>query len=127
MRAPGRRPLRGHPRRRIAGDENYNLTMSAVEITTARDRMDVAMVHRFLTSSYWAAGRSLETVERSLDNSLCFGAFVGGEQVAFARVISDFAVFAYLAGASIRSSADWDSTCGGTKETEMIQKLVVIN
>jgi GNAT superfamily N-acetyltransferase len=54
-------------------------------------------VHRFLTASYWAQGIPLETVRRSIDNSLCFGIYRGGEQAGFARVITDRTTFAYLA------------------------------
>jgi N-acetylglutamate synthase-like GNAT family acetyltransferase len=69
-----------------------------VEITTDRARMDVAMIHRYLSGeSYWAAGIPLEVVQRSIDHSLCFGAFEDGSQIAFARVITDCATFAYLA------------------------------
>lgn len=67
------------------------------EISTDASRIDGAMVHDFLSRSYWAAGRSREVVERSIQNSLCFGMYVGGRQVGFARVISDRAVFGYLA------------------------------
>ena len=68
-----------------------------VEITTDRSRIDVDVVHRFLSeSSYWALGRSRETVERSIRHSLCFSVLDRGQQVGFARVVSDRAVFAYL-------------------------------
>lgn len=67
------------------------------EICTDAERLDVEMIHRFLSGSYWAAGRPREVVERSIRHSLCFGVYLEGKQVAFARVISDRAVFAYLA------------------------------
>jgi GNAT superfamily N-acetyltransferase len=54
-------------------------------------------VHEFLTNSYWAKGIPVETVRRSIVNSLCFGIYHEGRQVGFARVISDRATFAYLA------------------------------
>jgi GNAT superfamily N-acetyltransferase len=66
------------------------------EISTDRARLDVALVHEFLRTSYWAEGRGRSVVERSIDHSLCFGVYQGGRQVAFARVVSDRAVFAYL-------------------------------
>ena len=66
-------------------------------ITDARERMDVAAIHAFLTRSYWARGIPLEVVERSMRHSLCFGVLRDGEQVAFARVVTDRATFAYLA------------------------------
>jgi len=68
-----------------------------LEISCDPNRIDVALVHAFLRASYWAEGRSRETVERSIGNSLCFGAYTAGRQIAFARVITDRAVFAYLA------------------------------
>jgi len=67
-------------------------------IVTERERMDVAMIHRYLSEeSYWAKGIPRELVERSIANSLCFGAFDGEAQVGFARVVTDYATFGYLA------------------------------
>jgi len=66
------------------------------EISTDPGRVDVAMVHDFLTHSYWAQGIPIETVRRSLQYSLCFGVYKRSQQVGFARVISDYATFAYV-------------------------------
>jgi GNAT superfamily N-acetyltransferase len=66
------------------------------EISTDRARLDIALVHGILGTSYWAEGRRRSVVERSIANSLCFGVYHAGQQVAFARVVSDRAVFAYL-------------------------------
>jgi N-acetylglutamate synthase-like GNAT family acetyltransferase len=68
-----------------------------LEISTDASRIDVDMVHRFLSTSYWAQGRSRDTVARSIANSIVFGAYTSGRQVAFARVITDHAVFGYIA------------------------------
>ncbi len=54
-------------------------------------------VHAFLRRSYWAEGVPLEVVERAIENSLCFGVYVPDGQVGFARVVTDYATFAYLA------------------------------
>lgn len=70
---------------------------SDFEISTNPDRIDVALVHEFLSHSYWAQGRDRATVERCIQNSLCFGVYRLKQQTAFARVITDRAVFAYLA------------------------------
>lgn len=71
--------------------------MPELRITTDRAELDVALIHRFLSQeSAWAKGIPLATVQRSLEASLCFGGFLGREQVAFARVISDYATFANL-------------------------------
>lgn len=67
------------------------------ELTDARDRIDAVAAHAYLTRSYWAEGIPLETVERSIAGSLCVAILYQGRQVAFARVISDYATFAYLA------------------------------
>ena len=67
-------------------------------ISTDRDRLDIELIQRFLSEdSYWAAGVTREVVERSIENSLCFGLHHGNEQVGFARVVTDRAAFAYLA------------------------------
>lgn len=71
--------------------------LDGVEIDTDPARLDVAMIHAFLTASYWAEGRSLEQVRRSLRNSLNFGLYLDGRQVGFARVVSDRVGFAYVA------------------------------
>jgi N-acetylglutamate synthase-like GNAT family acetyltransferase len=65
-------------------------------ISTNPKRIDLDVVHGFLTNSYWAKGISRELVAGSIENSLCFGIYEGHSQVGFARVISDFATFAYL-------------------------------
>lgn len=60
--------------------------------------MQIDTIHSFLKSSYWSLGIPKDTVITAIENSLCFGIFTDqNEQVGFARVISDFATFAYLA------------------------------
>jgi GNAT superfamily N-acetyltransferase len=68
-----------------------------LEISTNPARLDVDLVHGFLTNSYWAASRPREVVERSIANSISFGAYTSGRQVAFGRAITDRAVYAYFA------------------------------
>lgn len=65
-------------------------------LSTERERLDLNVIHGFLTECYWAKGISREIVARSLENSLCFGVYTQGKQVGFARVISDFATYAYI-------------------------------
>jgi GNAT superfamily N-acetyltransferase len=66
-------------------------------ISTDKERLNVELVHRFLKGSYWASGIPEEIVRRSIDNSLVFGVYTEDEQVGFARVVTDYATFAYLA------------------------------
>jgi GNAT superfamily N-acetyltransferase len=70
--------------------------MSAYEISTDRAHLDVDAIHAFLTQSYWSPGIPRATVARAIANSLCFGVFWQGQQVGFARVVTDKTTFAYL-------------------------------
>jgi GNAT superfamily N-acetyltransferase len=76
------------------------------EISTDRARLDIPRIHRFLsTEAYWAPGVPLDVVERSIANSVCFGVYAAdGEQVGFARVVTDRATFAWLADVYIESA-----------------------
>jgi predicted GNAT family N-acyltransferase len=65
-------------------------------LSTDRDRLDLNVIHGFLTASYWAKGIPRDLVARSLQNALCFGVYKQEQQVGFARVISDFATYAYI-------------------------------
>ena len=65
-----------------------------LEISTDLTRLDIAMIVRFLSEeSTWAIGIGRDVVERAIDNSLCFGGYLDGRQVAFARVVTDYATF----------------------------------
>lgn len=66
-------------------------------ISTDPALLDVPFIHKFLSEeAYWALGRPYETVVRSVENSLCFGVYHGAQQVGFARVVTDYATFAWL-------------------------------
>jgi GNAT superfamily N-acetyltransferase len=66
-------------------------------ISTDPARLDLDVIHNFLTNCYWAKGVPREVVARSIEHALCFGVYDGsGAQVGFARVISDFATIAYV-------------------------------
>jgi GNAT superfamily N-acetyltransferase len=66
-------------------------------ISTDKTLLDIAVIHDFIShQSYWAQGRTVETVQRSLDNSLNFGLYKNKQQVGFARVVTD-ATFAWIA------------------------------
>ena len=73
--------------------------MRGYELSTDPGRLDLDLVHRWLsTDAYWALGRSRDTVERAVAGSLNFGVFRphDGRQVAYARVVTDSATFAWL-------------------------------
>ena len=65
-------------------------------ISTDKSRLDLTLIHNFLTTSYWAAGIPLEVVRRSIEHSLSFGLYKKDQQIGYARVITDYATFAYL-------------------------------
>ena len=66
-------------------------------ISTDKSRLDISTIHRYLSEeAYWSPGIPLEIVERGIANSLCFGVYYGEALAGFARVISDYASFAYL-------------------------------
>lgn len=66
-------------------------------ISTDKTLLDIDTIQDFLSNrSYWGKGRSKELVRRSIENSICFGVYHGGGQVAFARVVSDLSVFAHM-------------------------------
>ncbi|MFC5705998.1 GNAT family N-acetyltransferase [Aeromonas eucrenophila] len=73
-------------------------TELALEISDDKGRLDVPLIHRFLSEeAYWSLGIPFSTVQRAINHSLCFGGYLAGQQVAFARVITDKATFGYLA------------------------------
>ena len=65
-------------------------------VSTDKKRIDLDVVHGFLTECYWARGIPREVVARCIENSLCFGVHGEGRQVGFGRVISDYATYAYI-------------------------------
>jgi GNAT superfamily N-acetyltransferase len=67
-------------------------------------RLDRGVIHAFLAGSYWAKGIPRDVVDRSIEGSLCFGVYDGGAQVGFARVITDFATYAYIADVFVLES-----------------------
>ena len=65
-------------------------------ISTDKNRLDLAVVHGYLSTSYWATGVPLEIVKKSIEHSLNFGVYWGEQQVGFARIITDNTTFAYI-------------------------------
>ncbi|MEM6160178.1 GNAT family N-acetyltransferase [Erwinia sp. P6884] len=86
-------------------------------ISTDKTKLDISAIHRYLTRSTWAGGIDEETVVNSVQHSLNFGVFYQGSQIGFARVITDYATFAYLCDVYIleehqgNSLGRWLMTC----------------
>jgi uncharacterized protein len=84
----------------------YEQEIGAVLVSTDPERVDFPMVHAFLRDeSYWARGVSEQALRTALSHALCFGVYRDGEQLGFARVVTDFARIAYLGDVFIKSSA----------------------
>jgi len=67
-----------------------------ITISTDKSKLNVPFIQHFLKNIYWAAGRTIEEVQTTIDHSFCFGIYLNDEQIGFARVITDYVVFAYL-------------------------------
>lgn len=65
-------------------------------ISTDPSRLDMDAIADMLTRAYWALGRPRERTERAIANSLVFGVYEGNKQIGIARIVSDYAIFAYL-------------------------------
>ncbi len=78
--------------------QTRNLPDHSLNITTDKKKLDVNYVHRYLSEqSYWSKGIPLQTVIQSIRHSYAFGLFLEEKQIGFARVITDYSTFAYLA------------------------------
>ena len=65
-------------------------------ISGDKSKLDITLIHSFITNAYWAKGRTYEEVKNTIHYSDCFGIYKNSHQVGFARVLSDYTVFAYL-------------------------------
>jgi len=71
--------------------------MPTIEISTDKSRLDIDMIQRFMIEeSYWAQNRTSEQTRIAIENSICFGVYSDGQQIGFARVVTDRATFAYV-------------------------------
>jgi len=67
-----------------------------IQISSDKKDVDISYVHSFLTTTYWAKGRSFDEVKQTINASLCFALLLDGQQIGFARVVTDTVIFAYL-------------------------------
>ena len=78
--------------------QTYETNENGLVISDNKSRLDHALIFDFLRQhSYWAQEITREILDRSIENSLCFGAYLDGRQIGFARVVTDYATFAWLA------------------------------
>ena len=67
-----------------------------MKISTKKSDLDIQFIHAFISNSYWGKGRTLEETKKCIENSLNFGMFSNGKQIGYARVVTDFTIFAYI-------------------------------
>lgn len=67
-----------------------------IHVSTDKAKLDVLFIQNFLKDIYWAAGRTMDEVQTTIDSSVCFGIYLDEVQIGFARVITDYVVFGYL-------------------------------
>jgi GNAT superfamily N-acetyltransferase len=67
-----------------------------ITVSTYKRKLNVPFIQKFLKDIYWAAGRTIDEVQTTIDASFCFGIYLDEEQIGFARVVTDYIVFAYL-------------------------------
>jgi GNAT superfamily N-acetyltransferase len=73
------------------------MNLDNVVVSNDVTKLDRQFVYQYLSNSYWGQGRTVEEVNTSIEHSICFGVYLGSEQIGFARVVTDQAFFAYLA------------------------------
>ena len=67
-----------------------------ITVSTDKNKLNVPFIQNFLKDVYWAAGRTIEEVQTTIESSFCFGIYLDDVQIGFARVITDYVVFAYV-------------------------------
>jgi len=67
-----------------------------IEISTNKNKLQIDVIHQFLTETYWAKGRTIDQVKKYIEHCFCFGVYLNGKQIGFARIATDYTIFAYL-------------------------------
>jgi GNAT superfamily N-acetyltransferase len=114
----------------LPNDQNAGLA-AGVRVSTDPAELDLDWIHKALSErAYWALGRSRGTVEASISSSFCFGAFRGGRQVGFARVITDGVTFGWLCDVFVdepeRGRGVGTALMGAIVEDERLRRLRLV-
>jgi GNAT superfamily N-acetyltransferase len=67
-----------------------------IVISTDKSKLQTEVIHQFLTTAYWAKDRTLDEVKKSIQHCFCFGVYANEKQIGFARIATDYTIFAYL-------------------------------
>ena len=98
-------------------ERGYFRRNGGFRVSVNKDELDIPFIHSFLRESYWAKDIPIRLVEESIENSKCFGLFIESMQIGFARVVTDYVTFGYLADVFViekyrgRGLASWLIQC----------------
>jgi len=67
-----------------------------IEISKDKSKLEVQTIYNFLSNSYWGKGRTFEQIEKSIENSLCFGVYKEDKQIGYARIATDYTFFVFI-------------------------------
>lgn len=73
-------------------------------ISTEKNDLNLQLIHEFIATSYWGAGRTFDNTKKCINYSLNFGVYKNGQQIGYARVVTDYTLFAYLLDVFIMKS-----------------------
>ncbi len=65
-------------------------------VSTDKNKLDIQFINNFLKITFWTASQTIEDLQTCIDNSFCFGIYLDEKQIGFARVITDYIIFAYV-------------------------------
>lgn len=81
-----------------------NIRKDEYLLSDNKELIDIDAVYKMLSQSYWALDRTKETIKESIENSLCFGIYLGDKQIAFTRVVTDGATFSWICDVIVASA-----------------------
>jgi GNAT superfamily N-acetyltransferase len=74
-----------------------NLFVNEYEISDDKKRLQLNVIHELLRGTYWAKDRSIQVIEKSVANSICYGVYLEDKMVGFGRVVTDYATMYWVA------------------------------
>ena len=93
--------------------------MQDIKISNDKSLLQIDKVYNFLKQSYWANKRPMEKIKKSIENSICYGVYIGKCQIGFARIITDRATMYWLCDVFIE-----DEYRGSGLGKELIKTIV---
>lgn len=73
-----------------------SFNLNSIQISNDKSLLHKETIYEFLTRSYWASKRSKAVIDKSIENSVCYGVYDEGRQIGFARIITDEATLYWI-------------------------------